>query len=540
MLGRAPPSPKPLPAPGSKCRCQCEVTGFNPCETELRLEKLRRRSTDINKVQGISVMLRQALENADIRRLSSNTNRVSTHLKTLEQALRSNQTAEKVFLKKLQSSLSQNAMLYHNYSEAMRSLSRELYKLNAHLRSLQATQDRHTNSWCSEYTECAPCRLYRNSSQHLCCLFSLPGQGDQNLCNITLEQDRGAKVKEQAGAGKEHSSPSPALNHTTTSSRSEETRQTDRQGELSNTVCEDGCSGSLSAVSPPLRRSVFGRSGAGAWFSDPLSQDSPLYVAPLLFGSALLEFRDTDALARDEGGLWVAYPSLLEGELLLRRLDSEELLPRRGEGGEKAAWSMGLGRHSSPRHHTPHTALLQPPGQAAVRLGRTRTLIRYSLVQRCLCAWSELSELPSPSHEHGWQGHNEVTLGADEGGLWVAYPSLLEGELLLKRLDSEELLPRRGEGGEKAAWSTGLGRHRYGLCFLVCGVLYVLERGAESEGVVFHAFDSHTGSHTSPALPFPARPATTLLTQLSYNPRDRLLYGWDAGALLTYSLEFTY
>ncbi|KAK6469558.1 olfactomedin-like protein 2A isoform X1 [Huso huso] len=471
MLDRAPPSPKPLPAPGSKCRCQCEVTGFNPCETELRLEKLRRRSTDIDKVQGISVMLRQALENADIRRLSSNTNRVSTHLKTLEQALRSSQTAEKVFLKKLQSSLTQNAMLYHNYSEAMRSLSRELYKLNAHLRSLQATQGRHT--------------------------------GDQNLCNITLEQDRGAKVKEQAGAGKEHSSPSlspsPALNHTTTSSRSEETRQTDRQGELSNTVCEDGCSGSLSAVSPPLRRSVFGRSGEGAWFSDPLSQDSPLYVAPLLFGSTLLEFRDMDVLARGEP------------------LSPPHTLPASYSGSGHTVYNSSF----------------------YYLKAFTRTLIRYSLVQRCLCAWSELSELPSPSHGHGWQGHNEVTLGADEGGLWVAYPSLLEGELLLRRLDSEELLPRRGEGGEKAAWSTGLGRHRYGLCFLVCGVLYVLERGAESEGVVFHAFDSHTGSHTSPALPFPARPATTLLTQLSYNPRDRLLYGWDDGALLTYSLEFT-
>ncbi|XP_058875598.1 olfactomedin-like protein 2A isoform X2 [Acipenser ruthenus] len=413
MLDRAPPSPKPLPAPGSKCRCQCEVTGFNPCETELRLEKLRRRSTDIDKVQGISVMLRQALENADIRRLSSNTNRVSTHLKTLE-------------------------------------------------------------------------------------------QGDQNLCNITLEQDRGAKVKEQAGAGKEHSSPSlspsPALNHTTTSSRSEETRQTDRQGELSNTVCEDGCSGSLSAVSPPLQRSVFGRSGEGAWFSDPLSQDSPLYVAPLLFGSTLLEFRDMDVLARGEP------------------LSPPHTLPASYSGSGHTVYNSSF----------------------YYLKAFTRTLIRYSLVQRCLCAWSELSELPSPSHGHGWQGHNEVTLGADEGGLWVAYPSLLEGELMLRRLDSEELLPRRGEGGEKAAWSTGLGRHRYGLCFLVCGVLYVLERGAESEGVVFHAFDSHTGSHTSPALPFPARPATTLLTQLSYNPRDRLLYGWDDGALLTYSLEFTY
>ncbi|XP_058864846.1 olfactomedin-like protein 2A [Acipenser ruthenus] len=413
MLDRAPPSPKPLPAPGSKCRCQCEVTGFNPCETELRLEKLRRRSTDIDKVQGISVMLRQALENADIRRLSSNTNRVSTHLKTLE-------------------------------------------------------------------------------------------QGDQNLCNITLEQDRGAKVKEQAGAGKEHSSPSlspsPALNHTTTSSRSEETRQTDRQGELSNTVCEDGCSGSLSAVSPPLRRSVFGRSGEGAWFSDPMSQDSPLYVAPLLFGSTLLEFRDMDVLARGEP------------------LSPPHTLPASYSGSGHTVYNSSF----------------------YYLKAFTRTLIRYSLVQRCLCAWSELSELPSPSHGHGWRGHNEVTLGADEGGLWVAYPSLLEGELMLRKLDSEELLPRRGEGGEKAAWSTGLGRQRYGLCFLVCGVLYVLERGAESEGVVFHAFDSHTGSHTSPALPFPARPATTLLTQLSYNPRDRLLYGWDDGALLTYSLEFTY
>ncbi|MGH0155229.1 UNVERIFIED_CONTAM: hypothetical protein FKN15_066897 [Acipenser sinensis] len=325
-------------------------------------------------------------------------------------------------------------------------------------------------------------------------------EGDQNLCNITLEQDRGAKVKEQAGAGKEHSSPSPALNHTTTSSRSEETRQTDRQGELSNTVCEDGCSGSLSVVSPPLRRSVFGRSGAGAWFSDPLSQDNPLYVAPLLFGSTLLEFRDTDALALGEP------------------LSPPHTLPASYSGSGHTVYNSSF----------------------YYLKAFTRTLIRYSLIQRCLCAWSELSELPSPSHGHGWQGHNEVTLGADEGGLWVAYPSLLEGELLLKRLDSEELLPRRGEGGEKAAWSTGLGRHRYGLCFLVCGVLYVLELGAESEGVVFHAFDSHTGSHTSPALPFPARPATTLLTQLSYNPRDRLLYGWDDGALLTYSLEFTY
>ncbi|MBN3277468.1 OLM2A protein, partial [Polyodon spathula] len=499
MLDRAPPSPKPLPAPGSKCRCQCEVTGFNPCETELKLEKLRSRITDIDKVQGISVMLRQALENADIRRLSSNTNRVSIHLKTLEQALRSNHMAEKVFLKKLQSSLSQNAMLYHNYSEAMRSLSRELYKLNAHLRSLRATQGRHTLSE-SRHTEHRADTL--SESRHT--------EHRADTLADTLSESRhtehradtlGAKVKEQGGAGKEHSSPSlspsPAPNHTTTSSWSEETSQPGRQWELSNTVCEDGCSGSLSAVSPPLQRSVFRRSGEGAWFSDPLSQDSPLYVAPLLFGSSLLEFRDMEALARGEP------------------LSPPHTLPASYSGSGHTVYNSSF----------------------YYLKAFTRTLIRYSLVQRSLCAWAELSELPSPSHGHGWRGHNEVTLGADEGGLWVAYPSLLEGELVLRRLDSEELLLRRGEGGEKAAWSTGLGRHKYGLCFLACGVLYVLERGAEREGVVSHAFDSHTGSHTSPALPFPA---TTLLTQLSYNPRDRLLYGWDDGTLLTYSLEFTY
>ncbi|KAG2469315.1 VPS52 protein, partial [Polypterus senegalus] len=455
----------PISTPKSKCQCQCEITGYNPCDAELKLERLRNRTPDVEKIEPIVSMLHQALTSADIRRLSSNTNRATTHIKTLEQALLSNYTAERVFMKKIYTSLSQTAMLYQNFTEALRLLSRELYKLNSHL------------------------RVYRDMTIQ---------QGHKLQDNMTSEQNGSVPYDASQSniSNRENKEEVNTVNP----------REEDVEVELSNTVPEDSCAGTLMAVKTPRAFGQFGRK-EGAWLRDPLSRDGTLYLADYIFGSELLEFSDTEALAQG------------------RPSSRVHMLPCSYSG-------------------TGHTVY---NGSFYYLKAFTRTLIRYSLSHRATAAWGLLEDLSLAAQSlskfgsgsgRSWQGYNDVTFASDETGLWVVYPSnhfgtIVDDELVLVQLDPEELTPRKD-----SLWKVGLSRPQYGLSFVICGVLYVMDKDSIARGAISFAFDTHSNSQTVPALPFSTGSTSSYLTQLSYSPLERQLYGWDNGVQVKYPLHF--
>ncbi|XP_066549685.1 olfactomedin-like protein 2A [Amia ocellicauda] len=508
---------QPLPSWGSKCKCHCEITGYSPCENELKLDRLRNKIPDITKIQSTVKILQQALENSDIRRLSSNTNRVITHIKTLDQVLQTNEVVDKSLLKKLQGSLLHNALLYQNFSEAIRSLSREVYKLNGHLRHTVATQPSkditdhtgdvhnnvisHQNSLPLVDNNTNP-STETHHSQIVNATMTHPNQ----LTNVSQEShsmhhgnQKGEHIQDISIHGVKHVEsfttpfPTPYDRVKTTAYNKSPPLV---QQEFSNGVHKNNCSGTLISVEFPQIVAHFG-SKEGAWFSDPIFPDGTIYVADRIFGSILLEFKDLKALRQDNP--------------------------------------------SSPHHSLPcsysgtgHTVY---NGSFYYLKAFTQTLIRYSLAQRALAAWTQLHDLSIPTRSGSgvdWQGHNDVTLGADEAGLWAAYPSthfgaILEDELVMIRLDPVELLPLKD-----SYWKTGLQRSQYGLYFLSCGVLYCLYQDA-----LHYAFDTHTQAQSRISLSFPARSDSTHLTQLYYCPWRRALFGWDNATQISYSLLFT-
>ncbi|XP_039624744.1 olfactomedin-like protein 2A isoform X3 [Polypterus senegalus] len=394
----------PISTPKSKCQCQCEITGYNPCDAELKLERLRNRTPDVEKIEPIVSMLHQALTSADIRRLSSNTNRATTHIKTLEQ-LQDNMTSE------------QNGSVPYDASQS----------------------------------------------------------------NISNRENK-----------EEVNTVNP--------------REEDVEVELSNTVPEDSCAGTLMAVKTPRAFGQFGRK-EGAWLRDPLSRDGTLYLADYIFGSELLEFSDTEALAQG------------------RPSSRVHMLPCSYSG-------------------TGHTVY---NGSFYYLKAFTRTLIRYSLSHRATAAWGLLEDLSLAAQSlskfgsgsgRSWQGYNDVTFASDETGLWVVYPSnhfgtIVDDELVLVQLDPEELTPRKD-----SLWKVGLSRPQYGLSFVICGVLYVMDKDSIARGAISFAFDTHSNSQTVPALPFSTGSTSSYLTQLSYSPLERQLYGWDNGVQVKYPLHF--
>nr|XP_015202928.1 PREDICTED: olfactomedin-like protein 2A isoform X1 [Lepisosteus oculatus] len=486
---------QPLTSWGSKCKCHCEIVGYSPCENELKLERLKNKIPDIAKIKSTVKVLQQVIENADIRRLSSNTNRVITHIKSLEQVLRTHQMSEKALLKKLQGSLSQNALLYQNVSEAMRFLSREIYKVNGHLRHTVVMQpsitfNNHTadqqpviiaphnsvpdtDKSANQYTMSYNSKNPNNVTVHLNQLTPREKNQSSSTYEVTDQKKFTSPIPPQYGSEEDYS-----------------------QKELVNTALENNCSGTLISVGLSETVAHFG-SKEGAWFMDPWFPVGPIYVADKLFGSTLLEFKDLKALKQDNP--------------------------------------------SSPPHYLPcsysGTGHAVYNGSFYYLKAFTQTLIRYSLEKRALAAWVQLYDLAVPRSSGsgvGWQGHNEVSLGVDESGLWAAYPStsfgaLLEDELVLARLDPVELVPLKD-----SVWKTGLQRPQYGLYFLSCGVLYCFHQGA-----LHYAFDTYTQGWSPISLAFPNRTAYSHLTQLSYCPLRRALLGWDNATQVFYSLLFT-
>ncbi|XP_069098446.1 olfactomedin-like protein 2A [Pleurodeles waltl] len=116
--------------PHCHCDCQLGKSLASFCDRLWKAEKMVNSSPDMNKITTLADGLSGTVHSLDLRKLNSNLHRIQSQMKALEQGLKTDPGIDTLLLKKSLASLHQHSDVLRGYTDTMKALAKEVFKLN--------------------------------------------------------------------------------------------------------------------------------------------------------------------------------------------------------------------------------------------------------------------------------------------------------------------------------------------------------------------------------------------------------------------------